>query len=326
MKKARMYLYKNREVTINDIAELKKVSRPVIAQLIKAIKPGSDVTNLVDNYTPRHCNRVFVYMGREVTCSDLARITGHQEHTIYNTLRGVEQNKDVTSVINNVTPMRKKRSFYVYGELLREADIHRKYNLNYRTLHNKFLDVEDGADVTSIVDELSARCKKTYIVFGEELTASAAESKYMFKCGTLRNRVRRAKREPGSDITDLVDRVVITPQTAEYMLKLTGDKSVGETGVEWSKNSAFTFLGYRRSERISYITKEVLLRNNYEGRKALGFDKACRSKWLTDDLWIYECPNCGKHLVLTTNEIVNHVHGDACTTHSTEKIIEERSQ
>lgn len=323
MIKARTYLYKNMEVSIKDIAELKKVSTPSIRALIKGTKPGSDVTNLVDNYTPRCRNRVFVYMDRKVTCSDLVRITGYPTHTIFNILRGVEPNTDVTAVMNGMTPIYRKRSFYVHGKLIKEADIHKKYNLNYRTLHNKFRDVEDGADVTSIVDDLLSRCKKTYIVFGEELTASEAEAKYMFKCGTLRNRVYRAKRDPGSDITDLVSRVVIKPMSTEHMLKLTGDKSVGGTGIEWSNSSAFAFLGYHRSERISYITKEVLLRNNYEGRKALGFDKACRSKWLTDNLWIYECPDCGKHLVLTTDEIVNHVHGDMCTTHSTEEVVDE---
>lgn len=276
MVKARTYVYKNREVTIKDIAELKKVSRRIIGQLMEAIKPGSDVTNFVDNYTPVYHNRVFIYMDRKVTCLDLARITGYTKSTISGVLRGVKPNNDVTAVINGITLTYKKRSFYVHGELIKEADIHKKYNLNYSTLHGKFLDVEDGADVTSIVD-------------------------------------------------DLVDRVSIRQQSTEYLLNLTGDKSVGGTGIEWCNKSAFAFLGYPTRKGISYITKEVLLRTNYEGRKALGFDKACRSKWLTDNLWIYECPDCGKHLVLTTDEIINHKHGDMCNTCSTEEIIEERS-
>lgn len=276
MQKSYTFLYKNRKVSIQDIAELKKVSKHSINVLLKGLELDSDVTDLVSNYTPKKYGRVFL----------------------------------------------------VDGEILTILAISKKYNLIYSTLHARLRGVESLSDVSDIVTDLvTTTSNKRYIVFGEELTISEFATKYCLSFTTLYNRVVRSGREKGSDISDLVDATDrrASEDIEEYMIKLTGDKSVGGTGIEWCNKSAFAFLGYPTRKGVSYITKEVLLRTNYEGRKALGFDKACRSKWLTDNLWIYECPDCGKHLVLTTEEIINHKHGDMCNTHSTEEIVEERS-
>lgn len=276
MQKSYIFLYKNREVTIKDIAELKKVSNNSIQILLKGRELGSDVTDLVDGYTPKNFGRVFL----------------------------------------------------VHGEMLTILAISKKYNLIYSTLHARLRGVESLSDVSDIVTDLViTTSNKRYIVFGEELTITEAATKYGLLFSTLYNRVVRGRREKGSDISDLVDNADnrSSEDVKEYLLKLTGDESVGGTGVKWSVKDALQFLGQRCGTGVRFITKEMLLRSNYEGRKALGFDKACRSKWLTDNLWIYECPDCGKHLVLTTEEIIKHKHGDMCNTCSTEEIIKERS-
>lgn len=180
--------------------------------------------------------------------------------------------------------------------------------------------VPEHTDVTELLEEYFSGQGRAqlYIVNNEshsiqEVADSVGKSRF-----SVYSKVRRAGKNPGDDITELVEELrdvnhdCSAVDTAGIFFSATGDTSVGGFGLRPTCRSIYKFLGFETPQSSNRITKELFVKHNYEGRKKLGFDKASRSRWLTDDLWEYTCPVCGKKLVLTTKQIVVHEHGSMC--------------
>lgn len=314
MKKVRIFIYNDREVTAQDIADMKHASLGPIWKLLNGIESGSDVTELVDNYVSREDRCTFIYRDVKVARPDIIKITGLTRSGVDYILKGVEPGTDITDVIDKRGRRIEAKKYYVHDALLSRAEISKIYNINAATVSTNTRGIESGTDISDIVDRLASRPSSWYIVFDEKMSIAEATSRYNLGRGVLRGRIHRAGIKPGGDISELVGATKWQAKDVKRkkLSEIVGDTSVGETGVELTYKNVIMFMGSGDVTNSKLVTPEFLMSRNYEGRKALGFDRACRSKWLTDDLWEYTCPVCGKKLVLTTAQIVAHEHGSMC--------------
>lgn len=309
----REYLYKNVMMQRECIARKTGIPLQVLRSVLDSVEIGSDVTDLV-----LHLTKWFVVDGNRYTQREITDEFHFESRHFRTLLKKLDSGTDVSEDVHRI--QKKQESWYVYeGQRYRVKPLAKRLGTDFRTLKS-LLDsngVAPGTDVTKIVHPYNRKqgvsSARLYLVNGVLLSVRDAASTVNMCVDTLYGRIERSGREEGDDITDLlVGDFARYKDVKELLMEITGDTSVGDFGVEVSAANIIKFLAVNGHYRTSEITKEFLQKYNYGGRKALGFDKSCRSKWLTDDLWEYTCPVCGKKLVLTTKQIVAHEHGSMC--------------
>lgn len=309
----REYLYKNVMMPRDRISRKTGIPLSVLRPALDSVEIGSDVTDLV-----LHLTKWFVVDGNRYTQREITDEFHFESRHFRTLLKKLDSGTDVSEDVHRI--QRKQELWYVYeGQRYRVKPLAKRLGTDPRTLKS-LLDshsVISGTDVTKIVHlyyrKQGVSSVRLYLVNGVLLSVHDAACTANMCVDTLYGRIARSGKKEGDDITDLlVVDFARYKDVKELLVEITGDTSVGGFGVEASAANILKFLMVNGHYRTSEITKEFLQKYNYEGRKALGFDKACHSKWLTDDLWEYTCPVCGKKLVLTAAQIVSHEHGAMC--------------
>lgn len=321
----REYVYKNKMMHRDDISRKTGVHLPILKPALDSVEIGSDVTDLVLSLT-----KWFIVDGDRYTQREIANEFNFDSRHFRTLLKELDSGADVSEDVHRI--QKKQELWYMYeGRKYKVKPLAKRLGTDFRTLKSLLdrLGIESGTDVTKIVQTSGSKQRaitaRLYLVNNVLLSVHDAAREANMCVDTLYGRIERANRKAGEDITDLLTVDFTTPEEAKKLLaEITGDMSIGGFGVKVSAANVFKFLALKGYHRTSEITKKLLVKYNYEGRKKLGFDKACRSKWLTDDLWEYTCPVCGKKLVLTTAQIVAHEHGSMCED-SVEDLLNEES-
>lgn len=311
MSERKMYVYEDELLWVKDIATKAKMSSKRLYKMLLDVPVGTDITSIVQEVriTPRY--KKFIVFDKLMPPQEISVAYKINYVTLSQRLADVPDGTDITDMVRRYEL---GGDWYIYhGERVIKkylVDIVGDYTILDR-IFRKF-DVKPYDDVTEYVDSYKKRKIDKYKVYDEFLTVSEIGVKYDRVPDTIRYNIRKQHRHPGDDITDLVCDRPDTGKVLRIFSELTGDTDIAGITPVTMKN-IYTFLGLKaRSGDVFKLTPQFLETRNYEGRKALGFDRASRSRWLTDDLWEYTCPVCGKKLVLTTAQIVAHEHGSMC--------------
>lgn len=141
--------------------------------------------------------------------------------------------------------------------------------------------------------------RSKYIYSGELLS----ERDLSIRLGASADWIGMMRRRHGlthNDIQDMLDRGEL--KVKQYRAGIViGDDT-------WSYADLSRFLGVKITSKTKI--ERVCAKYNYNGRLAFR-DKAANAKWIVGDVWNYTCPVCGRHLMLTTEEITQHEHSES---------------
>lgn len=298
------YLFDGKLSYKSEIARRVNCNPIIIDGILKDanVEDGADVTNIIREATKGKSKgkskkaKFFYYHGKRLNILGISRESGFNRCTVGKLLKDCELESVVDDVIDcNIRRMDIK--FIYKGEILSRTAIAIKSGKNQYSVLNKLVGVEPLTDVTDIIDNMHGR-SRIFIFHGQQLSSLEIAAESGLSVATVQSILSHVKH--GTDVTYLFE----------------GRKCVNKTmvtidGVEISRHRLSVFLNAENTGS-NITSEEYLAEKNYTGRLKLGFDKASRSTWIIDDLWDYECPVCGKHLLLTTDEIITHEHGEIC--------------
>lgn len=82
-------------------------------------------------------------------------------------------------------------------------------------------------------------------------------------------------------------------------------------GYKFTKNELAYLLNIKVEQVDSYKSNIQKLLQMYHFKERLAFkDKAHNATWMSEDTWKYTCPECGKKLLLSAEEIKKHSHSE----------------
>lgn len=302
MSATKKYILHGNIVTARDIAEAKEITIGMARRWLKNVPEMTDVTDIICAELDCRSNkklkerRSFLYHEMKSGVTGIAVASGLPTSTVTRLLKESKSGDVVDSIIDMYAP-REIIKFVYRGEDLSMSAIAAKSGKSFGTIYWRLSGVAPLTDVTEIVDSIHGS-SRIFIFEGRQMDCNQIAEYLDLSVTVVRRLLEHA--EHGTDVTSVFEDKKFKRRT-----EITVD------GVRLTRHAVSVFLN--TTDTRDYITsEEYLASRNYSERLKLGFDKASRSTWIIDDLWDYECPVCGKHLLLTTDEIITHEHGEIC--------------
>lgn len=301
-KHTKLYLYDGKLCTKAVVADTAKCSVSLICGIIDSndVCEKDDITHLVNETIAKrsrpNSHVKFVYRGKLQDMTSIAGESGLGRKTVSKLLRTSKKGSTVDETIDTFVSSKCRRFIY-RDKSLTIKEISAISGRSKSAITVRLRDVLVFTDVTNIVDAIDAG-KRVFIFLGKSCSVAEIATALSVSVGVVRKALIGV--ESGTDVTALINSKTFYRRDAANI-----------DGMQLSKHQLAIFLNITNAVP-NMMSEEYLVDKNYSERLKLGFDKSSRSTWIIDDLWDYECPVCGKHLLLTTDEIITHEHGEIC--------------